>query len=85
MVAVVERLHPVVVDLQVPEAALGHAVHLDQQRFVLFEGPVAVVVEDVGVSAYGLAQRLQQRWCFELKCLGQFLHDIRLTFPLQLP
>src|SRR5689334_6656084 len=33
---------------------------------------------------HGLAQSLQEWRCFELECLGQFLHDIQLPFPLEL-
>ncbi|MCY1426815.1 hypothetical protein D9M71_426440 [compost metagenome] len=62
VVAVVQRLHPVVVDLQVPEVAVGHLVHLDQQRLVVGQRPVGVVVVDVRIAADRLAQRLVRRW-----------------------
>ncbi|CAD5378346.1 hypothetical protein OF001_U30147 [Pseudomonas sp. OF001] len=61
VVAVVQRLHPVVVDLQIPEVAVGHLIHFDQQRLVVGQVPVAVVVEDVRIAAHRLAQRLVGR------------------------
>ena len=52
VVAVVQGFHPVVVQLKVPVFALRRH-DLDQQRFVLRQCPVAVVVNDVRVSARG--------------------------------
>ena len=50
VVAVVQRLHPVVVQLEVPVLALRRH-HLDNERLVLRHCPVAVVVGDVGIAA----------------------------------
>ena len=56
VIAVVERFHPVVVDLKIPVLTLGRR-HFHQEGFVFFEFPVAVVVDDIGVSVGGLRDR----------------------------
>ena len=48
---VVQRLHPVVVELEVPVVAGGRG-GLDHQRLVGLEPPVGVVVGDVGVAPH---------------------------------
>ncbi|MCY1182979.1 hypothetical protein D9M73_235640 [compost metagenome] len=58
VVAVVERLHPVVVDLHIPEIAVGHLIDLDQQCLVISQSPVRVVIENVRVAPHRLAQCL---------------------------
>ena len=55
-VPVVERLHPVVVELEVPAHAARWRGGLDEQRLGRRHAPVAVVVPDVRVAARLVAQ-----------------------------
>src|SRR5690606_42112853 len=58
--AVVERLQPAVVELEVPVLARRRR-HLDDQRRVRLERPVAVVVDDVGIAVGGRRHRRIER------------------------
>src|SRR5438552_18686793 len=63
-----------------------------QRRHRACSQVVAAALEVVSSSSkllrlpfgHGLAQSLQEWRCFGLECLGQFLPDIRLPFPLEL-
>ena len=50
-IAIIQRFHPVIVELKIPCVASGRH-HLDDQRFARVELPVAVVIDD-GVVASG--------------------------------
>ena len=79
---VVERLHPEVIHLEVPELA-GWQAGLDHHGFVVGELPVAVVVGDVGVTARSLEHALVAQgqrvvmFTLEVCCpVGEQLHRI---------
>ena len=59
-VAIIERFHPVVVELEVPDFAFGHR-RLDQERLVGPERPVAVQVMYVRITTRGMVEALFDR------------------------
>ena len=50
VIAIIERFHPVVIELEVPVVTSGRR-HLDDERFVRLKAPVAVVIGDVRGAA----------------------------------
>jgi len=61
VVPVVERLHPVIVQLKVPREA-RRRFGIDDQCLVLSELPVAVVVAYVGVASSIVRSLLIEEW-----------------------
>lgn len=58
VIAVVEGLHPVIIDLKIPGLALGYALESNAEGLVRLKSEVSMVVENIGVSTDGLAERL---------------------------
>src|SRR5260370_42566435 len=60
-ISVVERFHPVVVDLKIPVVAIRDAWKFDYQRFVGRQPPVGMVVKYIRAATSLLTDRLISR------------------------
>ena len=49
VVTIVERLHPVIIDLKVPGLTLGDAIEANPESLIRLESEVSVVVKNIGV------------------------------------
>ena len=58
MVAIIERFHPIIVDLNVPSFARWNVADLYQQGFIWQQPEVTVVIGDVGIPSHGLTKGL---------------------------
>ena len=58
MVSIVERLHPVVIDLQVPSLAFGNRGKRDDHDLIRSQSKMTVVIGDVWVTTYCVAKGL---------------------------
>lgn len=84
VITIVERFHPVVIDLQIPEIACRDVVKFDEQRLVGFQLPVAVIIKNVRITARrltdGLVGRRQRIPLLRLVALRPVGEDARGVF-----